>query len=443
MVMNDATTMATMSGVLQRSKCQKRAANDVTLPPSQKSPAEETGFSSGRGVENMQGDENMPPAVTRGGVLQSILEDSDDDDSVLFSGTILTQGQVIPPISTLSHLNYDITAKEGDKFEVFMTEADTPLVLRDIDASEWKKNDFLKDTFKKPSARLSKKRRVAGAKDKLVTTPLVFPQCLLLGAKTLKDRLVVVNWWLNQSKEQQQEASPLPLRLNARGSAIAEERGIAPKIVSILDNQQLKEAHVVTTASNATAYGARNAGWRKGAPATNSQVFDRKTRRQLECLMKHASKVMMDICPSNKISASVQIMLQIKVRAPEKSRHGGVAAGSAQMKDHHIVLAESEESIMEFLGSRGEQQARQLAQAPSTELWYRQDQKPLPRLKRGRNSSLCCPGALRGANTTETTTGATSGAAASMEESAEAWADEEADDEEQVDDDDDDDDDSL
>jgi hypothetical protein len=177
----------------------------------------------------------------------------------------------------------------------------------------------------------------------------------------------------------------------------------------------------------------------KGAPARNSQEFDRKTRRQLESLMKDtSSKVMTNICPSNKISASVQLMLQIKIRAPEKARHGGVAAGSAPLKDHHIVLAESEESVTAFFGNL--EQARQLMQAPSTELWYRQDQKPLPHLKHGRNSSICPPSALHGA-TTQTTTGATSVAMTSMEGALANDGD--ANNEEQVDDDDNDDDDSL
>jgi hypothetical protein len=167
-------------------------------------------------------------------------------------------------VSSASDLNYDIAAKEGDKFEVFVTVADTPLVLHDINASEWKKNDFLKDVFKKPSACLSKRSVVLEQqKTNLLQLHLFFLSAFFL-AKTLNDRLVIINWWLNQSKEQQQEhsknfkvtfshptksASPLPLRLSARGAAIAEARGIATKIISILDNQQLKEAHVATMAS--------------------------------------------------------------------------------------------------------------------------------------------------------------------------------------------------
>ena len=193
-------TMETMN-VLQPSKCQNQAKDVLLL-----SSPEEMGFSSSQNnnKENARGGENAPSATAMRGLcrasMQQILEDSDDeDDSLLVSGMSLTLGQAIPSVSSASDLNYDITAKEGDKFEVFVTVADTPLVLHDIDASEWKKNDFLKDVFKKPSTRLSKKLRVEAAKDKLVTTPLVFPQCLLLGAKTLNDWLVIINWWLNQS----------------------------------------------------------------------------------------------------------------------------------------------------------------------------------------------------------------------------------------------------
>ena len=72
-----------------------------------------------------------------------------------------------------------------------------PPALGDLKAPEWKKAAVLKSTFTKPATGKQRKRQ---------QSPLRFPFCLLVfgpAATSLQERLIVINWWLNLTKEEQ------------------------------------------------------------------------------------------------------------------------------------------------------------------------------------------------------------------------------------------------
>ena len=100
----------------------------------------------------------------------------------------LVKGQRLPPISSASDIPY-LNTKALRQLKVVITEANVPTELKDLKSDYWRDSTFVKDKFK----------FWQGYKK----TPRVFPFALLDSAKTLRDRLIVVNWWLGQTKEQQ------------------------------------------------------------------------------------------------------------------------------------------------------------------------------------------------------------------------------------------------
>jgi hypothetical protein len=78
-----------------------------------------------------------------------------------------------------------------------------PEDLRDVNASGWKNGAKLLELFKLPAGtvRGGKVCRIAER------VPRMFPQCLLLDAKTLEDKMRVVNWWISLEKVEMREVT--------------------------------------------------------------------------------------------------------------------------------------------------------------------------------------------------------------------------------------------
>jgi hypothetical protein len=80
----------------------------------------------------------------------------------------------------------------------FVYHADVPAILNTLDAPKWKDTLYLKRTFKPP---------LTGCQQNSWHTQYHFP-CFLLefgpAALSLSKRLIVINWWLNLTREQQE-----------------------------------------------------------------------------------------------------------------------------------------------------------------------------------------------------------------------------------------------
>jgi hypothetical protein len=233
----------------------------------------------------------------------------------------------LPNVSS-SDLHYPLTNLENAT--VLHSLEGLPEELRNLESVRWKDNAFLKETFKKP----------ARPKGKTKASETVFPQCLIIATKTLKDRLIVINWWLSLTREEQKHhkdnlrnvysrptvsASPLGFRSGAIAAAklAADERYIAPIDVPIVaDSQSIKLAPASGTTSRrkigkapapnkqvrqkiagqaptpiiqvprkiseqeATTTNTRVRRKIGEAPTTNKQVHDRTSRRKLGVLQK-------------------------------------------------------------------------------------------------------------------------------------------------------------
>ena len=79
--------------------------------------------------------------------------------------------------------------------------------------------------------------------------------------------MIVVNWWLSLTKTQQQEhkqsfaerfsrptasASPLGHRTSAAAAAHAEQEGIPFQLVTVFDDNAMKQTHLESTSSYST-----------------------------------------------------------------------------------------------------------------------------------------------------------------------------------------------
>ena len=143
---------------------------------------------------------------------------------------------VFPVVSSISDLNYRLTGLRS--FIVLHTLDDVPQELKNLDSPAWKDSALLRDTFKKPSSRTRQRPQ------KSETT---FPACLLSGAKTL---LALTHEQHTHHKSQfgrffkrpTKSASPIALRTSAAGAAVAQERGMATRAVSIFDSVGMKQA---------------------------------------------------------------------------------------------------------------------------------------------------------------------------------------------------------
>ena len=114
--------------------------------------------------------------------------DSNTAAAAAASNSVLVKGKRLPNISSASDIPF--LKHKLRRLKVIHTEADVPPEMRDLNSDLWRKAGFVKNKFRakgwKPVAR-------------------VFPFALLDQAKTLTDRMIVVNWWIQQSPEQQAE----------------------------------------------------------------------------------------------------------------------------------------------------------------------------------------------------------------------------------------------
>jgi hypothetical protein len=232
-------------------------------------------------------------------------------------------------------------------------------------------------------------RRTSEEGGRAKKTDLVFPVCMLLGAKTLSDRMIVINWWCNLTAEQQAEqkeqlsksfkrptvsASPQCLRVSAAGAKEAEERGILPRAVSLFDNDTLKASFVdasrsANILSNRGKHRASN-----DAPVTYRQVHDRSTRRRVDTFQKALSSLYAVTEPPKDATGNAQ---SCNIAVVIQSTKG----------DHKMttVYARNEDELSSLLGSR---KLEKFHDSSSTELWFHDSGEKMPATKQSRTLSI-------------------------------------------------------
>jgi hypothetical protein len=172
----------------------------------------------------------------------------------------------VPPLSSDSDIPF-LQSKLRNVKAQFSLE-DFPAELRSIDSSAWSNMKKLTDVFKVPSAR--GKRRL----------PIQYPKCLVLSAKTIQDKLVVMSWFASLSHEQQgSEMETLKRHYRCpRSSASPCRPRNSSGVTSIFDREERVAAWIGQSRSNTNS---ENGSKRKKneQPSTLGQLNDRTTRR--------------------------------------------------------------------------------------------------------------------------------------------------------------------
>lgn len=150
-----------------------------------------------------------------------------------------------------------------------------PPELQILNAPEWQDGNYLKNTFTKPHSGTAKPRH---------KTHLQFPYCLLVfgpAATSLRERLIVINWWLNLSKKEQKDVTASVIRRRFLRPSKSSELILSadpnnPKAIGSADTQELREEHTKTTHAHKLL---------KGGPMKRQKVNDLpKTNAQLRDL---------------------------------------------------------------------------------------------------------------------------------------------------------------
>ena len=319
----------------------------------QESSAPNTPSGARNSPERRQGVENQQPAAEEGA-----------DDLIL--------GETLPQISAHSNLNYRLTGLRNAK--VIHTCAAVPPELRTLDSALWKNGAFLQNTFKKPSKRVGRNNERLWKK-----CEQVFPPCLLLGATTLRDRLIVVNWWISLDKDAMTEhkskfsevfsrptvsASPLGHRTSAAAAARAEQQGVPFKLTTILDDVAMKQKHLESTSSKRTLNNRSIYRKQEDPPLTDKQVWDRTSREVQENLQKYTARFLSATKPPDDISLSAKVEFVTAIRV---TRPGGGENGADRIDT--FVYGRNENEVKGLLG--GEQNMNSLVEGSTRSVtWY-------------------------------------------------------------------------
>ena len=182
----------------------------------------------------------------------------------------LVKGQKLPP----SSLDRRFIKIERDMI-VHVTDDDVPLFLKALLPSDWKKDSNLRSDFLlylKPGEKATKKKR---------QSPIVFPYALLdlaIQTKSLHEVLIVVNYWLNLTKDEQ-KAKWVAIRTMfvepRRSSKLLHVYDPEkPQAVGIFDEQRFREQRVLQSASHAIINASKARRFVSDKVTTNPQLRD-------------------------------------------------------------------------------------------------------------------------------------------------------------------------
>ena len=177
---------------------------------------------------------------------------------------------------------------------VHVIEDDVPPFMKALHRADWQKNQNLRSDFiiyKKIGNRSTKKQR---------QSPLIFPYALIdlaIETKSLREVLIIINYWLNLTKEEQKE------KWNALRMLFVEPRRSSkrlhrynpekPQAVGIFDEQRFRKQRVLESASNATINGPKSRKLVKDPVVSNAQLRDWMVKRgeeRLQCALRTTSE---------------------------------------------------------------------------------------------------------------------------------------------------------
>ena len=160
---------------------------------------------------------------------------------------------------------------------VFHVEDDLQEFMKDLNNNFWQDTKELRNTFKIPAGTLPRQRVARKVQ-------LAFPYCLLAMATTLTERLIVVNWWMNLTHEEQKEKYAFLKtkfdRPRASTARVYEYNRDDPQYQGVADDLELRKKAAEESRSWEIVEGGIN---RKSASAparSNRQVRDRAVRNQ-------------------------------------------------------------------------------------------------------------------------------------------------------------------
>lgn len=148
-----------------------------------------------------------------------------------------------------------------------------PQELQDLNAPKWKRASFLKKSFTTPPT---------GHQTTRQKSPLKFPFCLLTfgpAATCVRERLIVVNWWLNLSKDEQEAVWESVRRLFFHPTVSADLLNPVnpndPKAVGSADKMPLRKKRLQESQSYDRVHGEKKKRKHRGDyPKTNPQLRD-------------------------------------------------------------------------------------------------------------------------------------------------------------------------
>jgi hypothetical protein len=192
-------------------------------------------------------------AITQSQEPPALPEDASGSEqgSVGASTTSLVKGATLPPVSAQAKIGRELLhVPRGRGMKVLYDRDDVPDDLRcfiptqDFSSPDdkWGQPEYLKQIFKRPSptGRLSSKYRI-------------IPPCLLLLCKTLEDRLIVINWWIQLTDEERKNYAKRYLTEFEHPNTSCRLKDkydpLNPSLVGIMDTRDVREQAIRESAS--------------------------------------------------------------------------------------------------------------------------------------------------------------------------------------------------
>lgn len=229
---------------------------------------------------------------------------------------LLEKGSSLPP-STLGREFVDVKRT----MVVHYNENDLEEHMKDLGDGFWKDSSSLRAKFKIPVGTFLRQRIPRPVK-------LNFPYCLLASTSTLRERLIVINWWINLSHvEQQAKRDFLKTKFekpSVSAIRIYEYDRSNPNYIGVADSLALRGK----AASNSRSYQIVSGGTKRksaSAPArSNRQVRDMAVKSQQATTEREFKALAQRSAVDENFSSGVDgyyhpiLLTMTNVKSPEK-----------------------------------------------------------------------------------------------------------------------------
>lgn len=174
-----------------------------------------------------------PPPIIPGNLSPGSSGDEENVPTTNARTPTLVKGQPLPPPKqqTIAALNgFELDNMSDCK--VIYTGEDVPGNLQAMDSLSWKDSKYLKKTFKRLVENDGEFKCWKEVNRR-------FPGALLFAAYHMTDRLILINWWIQQSKEELKKADVTLYCLFVRPSVSASPLKIDKSVVDAVVRQKL------------------------------------------------------------------------------------------------------------------------------------------------------------------------------------------------------------